>query len=145
MQIISQIVYWKPWNLNHKHSQKISSKMLKTTKRVMIWTGILPADKSATTGMKIAYIVFTFVVFVSTLSGFIAFSTYVVQFWSTDFVGCLHTSMCIGCGFSTIYIMIIALFSRNKMASIFKHLSDIYKAGMCFVRQKKSTIYFKLN
>lgn len=108
----------------------MTGKMLDTTQRVMIWIGILPPEKSATTEMKIAYGACTWIIFLSVFSGFIAFSAYVVKFWSTDFVGCLHAIMCNVGGTCTIYTMVIIFFSREQMASIFKHLSDIYKAGM---------------
>lgn len=100
---------------------------LKTTQKMMMWFSMCSTDESSTQRQKQQYIVYTSVVLIIEVIGFVASLTYCFKYIITDFDGAAFAFM-IGIGdFGLIYIMIAAIQLRQQIANIFESLSRIYK------------------
>lgn len=112
-------------------SGKIKMNPLSTTKSVMTWLYIYPANESASAWQKIAYKCVG-----CTIIGIMSFGSashlaFILQFWSTD----LEESLFVFMGFisysGTVYTKLIEFRLQHQMHGIFETLSTIYDASKC--------------
>lgn len=98
---------------------------LYTIKRMLIWMYMCKSEKIANKWSKVTYFTFGLVTLLSNLSALAAHFAYIYRFLSTDLKGSLFAFIGIFgfCGVS--YVMITALFLRERMNNIFEKLSEI--------------------
>lgn len=113
-------------------------KPLATTKLMMTWLSMCPADKSMSHGQKMRYIANTVTVFVANGIHFTASLIFILKYHSTDFGGAAFAFMATSGTLGLIYSLIAALQLRKQIGNIFTSLSTIY--DRCKFNQKMSWI-----
>lgn len=102
---------------------------LATTRRIMVWLCMYPANESATPQQKLAYATHTSVILFFHLVSFVASLVFCVKYVSIDFNGAIFAFM-IGIGeLGLIYYLIVAVLMRHQIESIFSSLSTIYESS----------------
>lgn len=102
---------------------------LETTRRMMTWLCMHPADESTTPQQKLAYVTHTLVILFFHLVSFVASFVFFVKYVSIDFNGAIFAFM-IGIGeLGLIYFLIAAVLMRHQIESIFSSLSTIYESS----------------
>lgn len=99
--------------------------MLKTTKMVLTWLSLLPADNSTSTRKKIAYIVVSVIALSVTACCIPAYLIFVWKFKSIDLENALAAFTSATSLVGTDYIFIIIFISRRELLAVFEKLSAI--------------------
>lgn len=103
---------------------------LKTTHRCLIWLCMCPAEETASRWQKFAYNTFGTIVLVAIISGFVANVVFCVRFISIDLERSMFAVMFVAAQFGVIYMALVAIFfKRQKINTIFKNLTIIYRDG----------------
>lgn len=102
---------------------------LPTTRRMMVWLCMCPANESATHRQNVGYIAHTLVVLIICLISITTGLAYCLKFISIDFDGAIFGFMAAIAEFGIIYELIVALGMRYHIANIFTSLSTIYKTS----------------
>lgn len=112
-------------------SPKPCNKPLEPYRQSLILLCAHPPDESSDKRQKIVRITFTVIVLTVKTSIFIGCLIYCYEFFSIDFKRCVLAFMGAGTTFSTIYMTIVAITQRYKVAAIFEDLSTIYNSCKC--------------
>lgn len=107
--------------------------MLETTKQVMTWLCMYPADDSLSPYQKTLYGASGLLVFLINSTYAAAHLAYIWKHFLTDLEGSLLALMILTAFGSVAYISIIAFSKRHKIAEIFLNLRSIYDACKCFL------------
>lgn len=100
---------------------------LESNKLVLTWLCGQPLKESASRWERIAYIAFTSFIMIGHLWSVVASSVFIHRNISDNLEETLFALMHVVSGGSMIYQMIITYFLRQKLASIFRRLSTIYR------------------
>lgn len=100
---------------------------LVTTKRVLVWLWMCPADENSSKWKKIACYIFALAIFVLNLLHIIVYIIFVTESMSIDFERSLFAAMLsiYVCGIQ--FITIFAFAFQQKIDHILKKLSNIYR------------------
>lgn len=102
-------------------------KPMAINKRVLIWLCMYPVDNPTNTRTKLFYVIFSFFIFASILSGFLSALTFFLKFVTINLEESLYAFFQVVACFSGIYMMIITiLLLRSKMGEIFDEFFKIY-------------------
>lgn len=102
-------------------------KPLETAQRTMSWHCMCPADESSIARHKMAYIAYTFVIFICTVNGIITTFAYCLKFISINFDGAAFAFMvCVG-ELVVFYTFIVAILMQHRIGDLFVNLSTIYQ------------------
>lgn len=103
-------------------------KPLETTKRVLTWLCVCPADESTSIKQKKMYAIFTFMVCFSCISGFLGSVAFFIKFMKSDLENSLIALIVLAACAAIIIGIIVAFLFRHKINEIFEDLSTIYSA-----------------
>lgn len=114
-------------------------KPLVTNRKVLTWIGILPAAERTNKFRKLIYITFYFAL--TSSSGFALFTslTFMLKYMSTNLEDCLYALFQVAADMNLVYMMVIALILRRKIAALFDRLTEIYNE-----RKKSMKLFFFL-
>lgn len=99
---------------------------LHTTRRVLTWLCLYPADKNTSKLTKLAYIIVSSIVFTTCLYCSASSIVYFMKYVSTDSEEALYALiLCIGV-LPLIIAILIAFALRHKITVIFEKLTNIY-------------------
>lgn len=104
---------------------------LKTTKQVLMWLCMHPAEKSASAAKKFAYKTISLIIFAFNFGCTISGYMYVKEFKSIDFEGCLFAFMASSATLVVLYTMISAYHMRYEIKQIFEKLFLICGRSKC--------------
>lgn len=113
-------------------------KPLVTNKRVLTWLCVYPADRTTSSTMKLAYVIFSCVVFFGILISLIASWAFFLKYASIDLEVALFAASQIAAASGILYAIIMTLFSRRKLTAIFLKLNEIYDASPFHCMKKKN-------
>lgn len=99
---------------------------LATTRQVMTWLSICPADESTNSWQKRAYKAHTWAVLIINFTAVSAGLTFCMEFFQTDFDSSTFAFMAAAGECGAIYFWIVAFQMRRQIDEIFKKLSTIY-------------------
>lgn len=102
---------------------------LQTNQQVLRMLCVCPFAKETSPWTKVLCISFTAFIFMSNLCGIIASITFFTKFVSSDLELSLHALLQIAALTAAIYMNANALFSRNKINTIFQKLETIYESS----------------
>lgn len=126
--------YWIEFNSVHRIFWKIiefdrESNMLNTTKKVMEWLCVLPADKASTKQQRISHCMVVLFGLTIKISCVFAHLIFFVKNIHTELNQSLFALLGLIGVAGAVYVEISGVILRNKMATIFEQLSDIHDAG----------------
>lgn len=101
-------------------------KPLVTNAKVLTWLCILPAQEQINRRMKLIYIAFTFTLSITCFCGLVSSLAFMMEYLSTNLEDCLYALFQVAADSSALYMVLVALFLRHKMAALFDKLSEIY-------------------
>lgn len=102
-------------------------KPLPTSKRVLIWMCMCTPHKSATIIDKLAYALFTLIIFIGNAGTLVSCAVFFWKYASIDLAASLYALMNIAANSGVIYACCsIALIDRAKVNGIFEKLTAIY-------------------
>lgn len=148
--IISNSRHRKRCHISSLFFTKLSPKMqpLATTRRVLTWLSICPADESCNERQKKAYVAHTLAVLFLNLIGFIGCLALCLKNVSIDFDDGMFALSGSITEFGVIYFLIAANLMRHQIDNIFTSLSTIYKSrkfdSIEFIRKAK-ICFFKIS
>lgn len=102
---------------------------LATSRRVMTWLCMYPADVNTSKMTRILYAVCTFTSGTLIFLSFVASVAFIVRYLSVDLEGCLYAVFQVASQIAVLNAMIVAVFNQNRIAMIFTKLSHIYAAS----------------
>lgn len=102
---------------------------LASTRQMMTWLSMCPADESATLRQRTGYIAYTLFVSFMIVTGFVTSVIYCFEFVSVDFDGAAFAFQIAIGEFGLIYFLIDAIEMRQQVGHIFTSLSTIYKSS----------------
>lgn len=102
---------------------------LSTTRQMMTWLGMCPADESATLRQNLSHIAHTSAILTTSSICFIASLAYCFKFISIDFDGAVFGFMAAIAEFGLIYVLTTAIGMRHQIGGVFTSLSTIYKSS----------------
>lgn len=102
---------------------------LATTRRMLTWLCMCPADELSTLRQKLPYVAHTSAILLIHLVSFVASVVFCVKHIKNDFNGATFAFMiCIG-EVGLVYSLIVGIFMCHQIGDIFTHLSTIYKSS----------------
>lgn len=104
-------------------------KPLVTNRLVMMWLSMCPVDESTSAKKRKIYIAFTFIVTTITSCSLTSSILSVLFYLSIDFETSVYAVFQVAAEAAVLNLMIISLFKRHDIASIFTKLSEIYDAS----------------
>lgn len=100
---------------------------LATTKLMMTWLSMCPAEESATIRQKRLYIAYTSAILIVNVIAFSASLAYCIKFFSVDFDSAMFACMVVIGSFGFIYFIIAAIRMHHQIDDTFESLSTIYE------------------
>lgn len=100
---------------------------LATTRLMMMWLSMCPADESTTVRQKTVYVAHTWAVFMLNLFGFVANMVFIFKNVSIDFDGAMFAIMGAIGQVGLIYVHVVAIQMCRQIGNIFTSLSTIYE------------------
>lgn len=107
----------------------IEMKPLVTNQWVMTWLCVCQAHETTSVKKKTIYVVFTLMVFISSVCGLAANLTFFMKFISVELEGSLMAFIGFVAFFGNAYVMTVSFLFRHKINAIFVELYAIYKAS----------------
>lgn len=101
-------------------------KVLEKNRKVLVWTGMCPADENTKWWQKIAFKLIGFIIFASMVFDVVISVIFILENKSTDLEDCLFAifQIILCCG--TCYMIFFAYISRKDIASVINGLQKIY-------------------
>lgn len=125
ISIISQL-------LAMKKNCKPKVQPLATSRQMLMWLSMCPADELMEASRKNAYAAYTWIIFIINLISFIASLAFCSAYISTDFDSSTLAFMLSVGELGLIYFMIAGIRMRHQIEQIFKGLSTIYDSSKLF-------------
>lgn len=102
---------------------------LASTRQMMTWLSMCPADETTTLRQRTGYIAYTLAIAFVIVTGFVTSLVYCFEYGSIDFDGAAFAFQIAIGEFGLIYFMIDAIQMRQQVGNIFASLSTIYKSS----------------
>lgn len=103
---------------------------LKTSRQVLIWLSVCPADANTTKKMKLAHLAFSMAWVAITICGFLASFGFFINSVSTNLEESLYALFQVFANLVMQNTIIVTFVMRHKIAEFFQQLSQIYnKSG----------------
>lgn len=122
---------------------------LATTRLMMMWLSMCPADGSSKEQQRMAYVAHTWAVLFFNVINFVSSVAFCWKYFSIDFNGAMFAIMIAIGEFGLIYFMIVAILMCHQIQSIFTSLSTICKRSKFNLRnyftRKMRSSHEKLN
>lgn len=93
-----------------------------------MWTllCVCPLNKDSTTWKRWFCVIFLSTIFVLNVSLVLSSITFVSEFWSSDLKGSLHALFQLATHMGVVYVVIVQIMFRQRIAAIFAQLQQIY-------------------
>lgn len=114
------------WKFENK---VIKMRPLELNRRILIWMCVYPCDENTTRWKRLAYILFSILIFVLNAIGLIFSTAYFIKYVSIDLEQSLFALLQAVGEANMVYILIITFILRHKITAMLKSLSKIY--DMC--------------
>lgn len=102
---------------------------LMTNHRVMMWLSMIPADELTNKKDRMTYVASTFIVTAITSCSLCSSILSVLFYLPIDFETCVYAIFQVAAEAAVLNLIVIALFKRHRIASIFAKLAEIFNAS----------------